>query len=316
MFNGSQQGYGGYAPGPAAPQYPPQQGVQYPYPPQHGGYPPQQQTPLVQDVICRVASRGKFLDFRNNLIPANQADFPMLHGIGGAKYAAKSTIKVFMTDYSGTQQGGGGASTVASTNISPELPYQILAVCEENAGKPTLDIGALRANIANLLNETRLPPSADGREYVAAPLDQLSGLLRMCCGNVTAGKDFAYRQERVNTYRESNGFVPVSSLQITRSGIRNSGELSKLPWYVNIANFMARPSPQQNGTTSYIPASIQDKREVFINLSDEDMFRCMIRVTRFVEMWEQTACQNIMQNGLEMREAQRVEAKMRGVPRG
>ena len=297
-------------PQPMPPQAPPQvpQYQQYPQPGQ-----PQQfqqgmnQQPRSSDVIAKAAVRGKFLDFRNNLVHANVADYAMLHGIGGSKYAAKSTIKMMMTDYTDRNN-----VVVVAANIPPELPYEMMEVCMKNVGIPTLDVQALANCISMMARENKLPPSDNGMEYLAIPsaaIQQLQGLIQGKNGApASAGIDYNYRQERVNVYYQQDGLVPVSSLQISRSGLRGT-EISRLPWSVKISNFYARPNPQQNGTTAYMSSTIQGKKEAFINLSDADMFRCMKRVTRFLEVWESAVCEQIVQQGLTERDRERAAAR-------
>ena len=171
------------APPPQPQQYPqqvqrPPQPPQAPVPPQQAQRPPQQyQTrnqapaqqqnwnqhqasqPFFSDVIARAATKGKFLDFRNNLVMAYPQDYAMLHGTGGSKSARKSTIKAFMTDYSNPNN-----KVVVSANIPPELPYELIEICKKNMGVPTLDVTALNALVNNMSRETRLPPSGDGNE--------------------------------------------------------------------------------------------------------------------------------------------------------
>lgn len=263
--------------------------------------------PFFSDVIARAATKGKFLDFRNNLVMAYPQDYAMLHGTGGSKSARKSTIKAFMTDYSNPNN-----KVVVSANIPPELPYELIEICKKNMGVPTLDVTALNALVNNMSRETRLPPSGDGNEYLAIPSAAIQQLQDMLKGKngvpASAGADYSYHQERVNVYGQAGGLVPVSTVQINRQGMRGS-DVSRLPWYVKISNFYAKASSQTNGTTAYVASSIQDMKEVYIVLSDSDMFRCMKRVARFIEVWEDTVCCGLVRQGLELKEQERIKAK-------
>ena len=74
---------------------------------------------------------------------------------------------------------------------------------------------------------------------------------------------------------------------------------------MKITNFEARPSGQGNGTTAYDAGSMRNKQECFIQISDDDMFRCCRRVTRFVEVWEIATGVSLVSNGLVQREQAR-----------
>lgn len=294
------------------------------------------------DIIAKAAVRNKFLDFRNNLIPAYANDYAMVHGIGGKDHASRSTIKCLITDY------GVKPSLVVSANINPELAPYILTVCEKNVGllgatpasphqgkkvlmpqlqqiangnplpanilPPTMQNQkciAISANflqemeseaseqaVSAILNLARQVPALpdDGSHTVFVPIpvtmvQQVISIFAEATAEAAAapsagGTDFQYRQERVNVYKKENGLCPVSILTINRVGLRKGGEVSRLPWTVKIENFMAPAVEQQNGTTSYNSRGIQQKREAFVSLSDMDMYRCLYRVTRFIELWE------------------------------
>lgn len=321
---------------------------------------PQQQ--MVSDTIAQAATKGKFLDFRNNLALAIPEDYAMIHGAGGRKHGMKSTIKLLITDYS----AGRGNSKVVQANVSPELISYLLEVCKMNVtagtspapktqtcadavhallggteiplppgqGEPgakyvAAPVDALMAlpGMEGFAGDNRqamdvykrlqtaslgLPPDANtGAQYVAVPIGGLEALLAAVDikpqqPTMAGGTNYTYRQERVNVYKKAgDGMVPVSVLTITREGTRKNGEISRLPWTVKIQNFVARPVQQPNQTTSYNYASRQQQVEAFVSLSDYDMYRCLYRVSRFVEIWEMTYGPGLICEGLRRKEAQR-----------
>lgn len=218
--------------------------------------PTQKDTDKRSDIIVKAAARGKFLDFRNALVPPLDKDYAMMHGCGGADHAPRSGIRLLLTDYS----AGAGKSTVVSANVGPEFAPYVLSVCQRNVGE--------------------IPPQ-----------EKLN---------------FSYKQERVNVYKKlDGGFVPVSTLVVQRQGVRKTGEVSQLPWSVQITNFEAKPNPQKNGTTSYVSSTARNKKEAFILMSDGDMFRCLYRVTRFLEMWELGCSLPIIRRAIAEKDAER-----------
>lgn len=153
-----------------------------------------------------------------------------------------------------------------------------------------------------------LPPDTSGAAFVAVPKDGLLELEKAIVPSDTdasqkvGGVNFSYRQERVNVYKQENGLVPVSVLSISREGTRKSGEVSRLPWTVKITQFMAPPLPQKNGTTAYNSQGKQQVTEAFVSLSDFDMFRCLHRVERFIEVWEVTYGMGLICDGMKRKE--------------
>lgn len=263
----------------------------------------QAQPPAISTTIAKAAAKGKFLDFRDNLISANPNDYAMVHGIGGAKYAARSTIKLLITDY--TVQNN---VKVVSANVSPEQIAYLLEVCRKNAGVSGQNPYAEATGIvAQMRRETVLPvgnPVNQAAEPILAvpaeSLDKLSGsamprealtmatmlnpmalpangptrylgvsqrivnLLGQMLAQEAGGINYSYSQDRVHAYREVNGFCPGSTLTVVRSGIRKDGAVSQMPWCVTIKEFQAKVTRQKNGMTSYIGSTAKDAVAVFI----------------------------------------------------
>lgn len=308
----------------------------------------QNQTPAqTSDLIAKAAAKGKFLDFRNNLVAARGNEYAMIHGIGGQQHAPRSTIKMFITDYSvqnntktvyaniqpelaayllsacenalrcsGTSKAGGmyqeAANAVAQmrreTVLQPGTPVNpsaepILAVSAELVDKlPNMPMPSAALQLASMLDPIPLPPN--GPTVYVGVRKRIVDLLAQALSSAgqASGADFSYSQDRVNPYREENGLCPVSTLSITRSGLRKDGSVSQMPWYVTIKNFRAKPIKQTNGMTSYSGSTIQDQKEAFILVSDLDMYRCTYRVIRFIELWEMAVGIPLIKAGLKQKE--------------
>lgn len=327
------------------------------------------QPPQLTDIIAKAATKGKFLDLRNNLVLADPNEYAMLHGIGGAKHAPKSTIRMVITDYSA---GAKENSITVHANVTPELIPYLLEVCKKNVTASTpaktqggtneesltsivstalamgtelppdgSGVSRLAVPAATMRNipsvkgfnpqadavfqrlrreATELPPDANtGAAYVSVSKAGLEELLRTQAvptepsGEASpGGVNYTYRQERVNVYRQENGLVPVSILTISREGTRKNGEVSRMPWTVKIQNFLARPVSQRGGTTSYNSQSKQKVTEAFVQLSDFDMFRCLYRASRFIEIWEVNYGTGLITEGLRRKDAQRAAGQQQG----
>lgn len=109
---------------------------------------------------------------------------------------------------------------------------------------------------------------------------------------VESKTDYEYTQYRVQSKSKKNGgYVPVTVLTVKHLTFRSGqsddkAKFSQSPWYIKIQQFDALPKEKANGTVSYIPNSVQNKQEADINLSDEEFFIMMKKVTRFIDLWE------------------------------
>lgn len=127
--------------------------------------------------------------------------------------------------------------------------------------------------------------------------------------------DYHYEQTRVNTYKRhpsNQSLVSVSSLRIQRTGYRQNGDVSKLPWTVTISNFYAVEKKYPNGTSAYEPKTITDKKEAFFSLSDDDMFKAASRVCHYIQVFEIGACLPVVMNGRSEMEKNRMGARNNG----
>ena len=58
------------------------------------------------------------------------------------------------------------------------------------------------------------------------------------------------------------------------------------------------------GATSFDPSSLKDTEEAFINVSEDDMYRCMVRVERYIDAWEKLNCLPLIKEGLARRQSE------------
>ena len=111
----------------------------------------------------------------------------------------------------------------------------------------------------------------------------------------------------MNTYYKSNdGFVKVSVLSIQRKQFNSKNEVMKSPWIVSISNFEAFPNQQKNGTTSYQNNTKRNEINLFIQVSDDDMWRCLYAVSHFISVWEMAYGIPLIQSGIAAYEQQQL----------
>lgn len=182
----------------------------------------------------------------------------------------------------------------------------LLAVSAELVDKlSSMPMPPAALQLAAMLDPITLPPN--GPTVYVGVRKRIVDLLAQALSSAgqASGADFSYSQDRVNPYKEEHGFCPVSTLSITRSGLRKDGSVSQMPWYITIKNFRAKPVKQKNGMTSYNGSTIQDQKEAFILVSDFDMYRCAYRVVRFIELWEMSVGIPLIKAGLKQKEIER-----------
>lgn len=96
-----------------------------------------------------------------------------------------------------------------------------------------------------------------------------------------------YVSEKNNPYAKgSDGYVPVSRIEINYQPTRQDGNVSNYPWYIAITNYEAPLSEKGNGTTAHVGSMARNKRSAFINVSALEFGRAMVAVDRFIRMWE------------------------------
>ena len=273
----------------------------------------------IYGTIAKAASKNKFLDFRNALTLAFLEDYANLQGIGGGKHAPTSGIKLLIQDNS-------SGSQKAQAIVPCFLIDKILEVCRRNAADMEYDGTTVAFQVDRIYKSffelVKGVKSACGRiikqkGHANGPLADFGNAAReaesvytdfqkfpaMVYGKPYA--DFSYRQERVNPYSRSNdGYVRVSVVSIQRKQFNAKNEVMKSPWSVNISNFEAAPNEQKNGTTSYRSNTKRNEVNLFIQVSDDDMWRCCYAVSHFITAWEMAYGIPLIQSGVAAYEYQ------------
>lgn len=96
-----------------------------------------------------------------------------------------------------------------------------------------------------------------------------------------------YVSEKNNPYAKgSDGYVPVSRIEINYQPTRQNGQKSNYPWYISITNYEAPLSESANGATAHVGSQARNKRSAYINVSALDFGRAMVAVDRFLRLWE------------------------------
>lgn len=117
------------------------------------------------------------------------------------------------------------------------------------------------------------------------------------------GRNYSYTQDKVNIYKKQpDGYAPVSRLTVQHQCYRSQdGDAATYPWTLKIVNGEAVVSEKNTGATTFQYNTLRNTTEAYIQVSDRDMFRMMLRVTHFIDAWENANCLPLILNG----EAQR-----------
>lgn len=116
------------------------------------------------------------------------------------------------------------------------------------------------------------------------------------------GIDYTYVQDKVNVYRQGQeGYAPVSRLLVSRKSFRSDGDAATYPWTVKITTGEALVVEKEDGATTYRADTMRNRQEAYIYLSDRDFFRMMVRITRYIEIWEDAFCIPVINNGINQK---------------
>lgn len=97
--------------------------------------------------------------------------------------------------------------------------------------------------------------------------------------------------------KDANGKSLVTKLNISRQERTKNGQLRTYPWIFTITNARAFGKTQPTGGTTYDSSSMSDDVTLNIMASDEDVYRCFLRITRYIESWENVFCLSAIQQG-------------------
>lgn len=274
------------------------------------------------NIIAKANGNQKVVDIRESLKPAGVDHYAAMHNGGGIKTEGgfPSILTICLCDYS---RGTGENSLTVSHNIEPWLAYQLYEVAKaasfDYVAPPTVEAALVEqhksAQVSLLSSRSfyqfftsTLKTLSTGKglsEAVRVGMEQARNALAAPTNTINAKmteRKVSYKtsSEKVNAYkRGSDGFAPVSLLSITLTPYRDNGEIARYPWTIKITNGEATVQQKPNGATTFLANTIRNKREAFIMLSNNDVFRMMQRATAFISCWENTFCMADIAEGKE-----------------
>lgn len=113
-----------------------------------------------------------------------------------------------------------------------------------------------------------------------------------------------YRYDQTRTNPTEDGSVFVRTLLVTHITYRRN-ELAKYPWYFKIENFTAQPASGKVGYNSNTKTNYVSCEN---NMTNEDFFQLMLRVTKYIDAWEQAVYVPFVREGYKRKRAMYKEA--------
>lgn len=124
---------------------------------------------------------------------------------------------------------------------------------------------------------------------------------------------FQMSQEKIMSFKkDANGIAPVTKMVVSRNATTRNGEASRCPWYVCCENGYGKVHINPNGGPSIAPQSYRMESQVFVNLTDEEMFRTLYAVHNFIAAWEATFAPALIRSGTEALAKQREQLEKSG----
>ncbi|MBQ2924870.1 MAG: hypothetical protein IJE57_04770, partial [Anaerotignum sp.] len=99
-------------------------------------------------------------------------------------------------------------------------------------------------------------------------------------------EEFRFEQDKIFGENDENGRAKVTKLRLARAAKSKNGEPRKYPWYIEIGNGTGVKVKSDKGGYFIKGESYKESAKVYINISDLDFFKLMLRVSRYIENWE------------------------------
>lgn len=260
----------------------------------------------MSNIISRVDVKGKILDIRDKLSLASFENYAAILGQGGGKGSYVACFALFLCDYS---KGTGDSSVTVSCNISPDLAEILCATAKSCIVNPMPNGGSMESSAAqakanallysarSLLKKGTL---SEDKKQITVPYGDLVNLgrdisaycdsLNNAAGN--AGNDDSthqWSQDKLDIYKEDNGYAPVTRLTIKRQKGRD------LAWYIAITQGVGKVNKKDNGSCYF--TDFKKTSSAFINIDDMQMYSLMSAALRTLQVYQLTYGAQLYKNG-------------------
>ncbi|MBR3910063.1 MAG: hypothetical protein IKJ54_02055, partial [Anaerotignum sp.] len=90
-------------------------------------------------------------------------------------------------------------------------------------------------------------------------------------------EEFRFEQDKIFGENDENGRAKVTKLRLARAAKSKNGEPRKYPWYIEIGNGTGVKVKSDKGGYFIKGESYKESAKVYINISDLDFFKLMLR---------------------------------------
>ncbi len=258
---------------------------------------------MVETIITKANGKDSVIDFRDALCVSDIDHYARIHAKGGKDSGFPSCIKMYLCDY---RKGTGDKSTTVSANLSPDIIFELYEACKRNVGSGmaistaspgVTHLGSIASALTALLKHksrrlgadykgeqiTKEQLLEDGKNIKAA----LTGLSEQGAITLTGGVDYGLVIRKANPYKRGNdGYAPFTTVQINRTSLKGTADLSRYPWYIKVVNGEAPLNEKEGGAVNYDESKSRNVKEAAILISDRDMFRMMHQITEYIKIFE------------------------------
>ena len=151
-------------------------------------------------------------------------------------------------------------------------------------GEPDSD-GRKRRSLIGILMKDYSRGTGDKAVTVTANISPDDA--RYLLSRLSAGfPEFTFQQEKIFGQKDQDGYCSVTKVRFQRATKDRSGTPRKIPWYVEVENGKGIPQANANGGTYMKSGSFVSTGRVNANLTDQDLFRLLSRVSSYISGWE------------------------------
>ena len=125
-------------------------------------------------------------------------------------------------------------------------------------------------------------------------------------------EEFRFEQDKIFGEPDEKGRAKVTKLRLARAAKGKNGEPRKYPWYIEIGNGTGIKVKSDKGGFFIKGESYKEEAKVYINISDLDFFKLMLRVSSYIENWEAAIAPILIPQGKQALEDAREARRMNG----
>ena len=117
--------------------------------------------------------------------------------------------------------------------------------------------------------------------------------------------EFAFQQDKIFGQKDQDAYCTGTKVRIIRATKDKNGTPRKIPWYVEVENGKGIPQTNANGGTYMKSGSFISSGRVNANLTDQDLFRLLSRVSSYISRWEAAIAPSLIKQAKKALEERR-----------